>query len=90
MPTYKVLQPLNHNGQSYKEGDTVEMETKQAEPLLELKTISSGDSAPESTPLAEDVMIVTQQVSTVDGEPQEIDPKKAPPSSARLQQKGKG
>lgn len=34
MPTYPVIQPLKHNGQSYAPGDAAEMDAKAAKDLL--------------------------------------------------------
>lgn len=89
MPIFEVLQPLDHDGKSYKEGKTVELTQEQAEPLLELKAIApvgapTKTDAPIGSPEVEDTMIVTQQVSG--DKPRDVDPKKAPPSSARVQQ----
>lgn len=95
MALYKVIQPLTHDGKPYKPDSTVTIPEDAASELLELKAIAPLGTSPESTPPAEDPMIVTQQVMTTveavdptlpspEGEP--VDPKKAPPSMARKQQ----
>ena len=102
MGLYRVLQPLTHDGKPYKPDSTVTIPEDAAAELLELKAITPLSSAnaplgtsPESTPPAEDPMIVTQQVMTTveavdptlpSPEEEAIDPKKAPPSMARKQQ----
>lgn len=93
MPKYKVISPLQHSGELYKENSTIELSQKEAESLLELKAIIPVDGSTESTPVAEDPMIVTQQVSETVAEVdphnprnEPTDPKTAPPSTARKQQ----
>ena len=95
MSLYRVLQPLTHDGKPYKPDETAVIPEDAAAELLELKAIAPLGSSPESTPPAEDPMIVTQQVMTTveavdptlpSPEEEPIDPKKAPPSTARKQQ----
>lgn len=42
----KVLQPLRHNGERYRPGDSVEMETKQAKRLIEDGIAEKTDEKP--------------------------------------------
>lgn len=84
MPIFSVISPIQHDGKPYAEGSTIQMEQEQAEPLLELKAIIPLGSTVAEVPVAEDPMIATQQVSGKD--PTSIDPKKAPPSTAKIQQ----
>ncbi len=93
MSLYKVFSPLSHDGKPYKEGDMVEMTEEQAEDLIFLKVIAPLGKDIKSTSPAEDLMIVTQQVSEVNTavDPttpthEAPEPDVAPPSSARRQQ----
>ncbi len=88
---YKTLMPIRHNGKPYKEGESVEMQSSDAESLIELGAIVPLGSVPPpmkvGSPDTEDTMIITQQVSGVD--PESVDIATAPISAARKQQQKK-
>lgn len=43
--TYKVLTPLEHDGQPYSPGDPVELSDEQAKPLLDVKAVAPAAAA---------------------------------------------
>lgn len=47
--TYEVIEAVNHNNRDYAPGDTLELEEKQAQPLLDLGKIKEPSGQREST-----------------------------------------
>ncbi len=47
--SYEVIEAVNHNGQDYVSGDTLELEEKQAQSLLDLGKIKEPGGQREST-----------------------------------------
>lgn len=65
MPKYKVISPLDHNGEPYPIGSTVDMSEKQAETLLGHTLALPGQSLDEKQ-VAQGVKAVQEEAMRLD------------------------
>lgn len=69
MNTYTVESPIKHDGTEYAEGDTVELNEKDAKDLLEIGVVNGPHKGPSNPPSLTDeerLAAIVEAISTLD------------------------